>query len=205
MCVSSGASALKAPSRCVQTLGDTRASEYMKGRKTLEINPDHPIITALQDKVSADAEGAKVRPLTPRRARAMRQSLTMGNWHGLLGTHSFCCHDGPCVIINEARNLWMDLARWSQAKGCVTRSRIHHPGPPASQAMAELLYDTALVTSGFSVDSPKDFAARIFSMMGLAVGAPASNGAPQAAQAQPEAEVVEPEVLGADGDDPWRK
>ena len=35
----------------------------MKGRKTLEINPDHPIITALQDKVSADAKGAKVRPV----------------------------------------------------------------------------------------------------------------------------------------------
>ena len=50
---------------CAQTLGDTRASEYMKGRKTLEINPDHPIITALQDKVSADADGAKVLPAPP--------------------------------------------------------------------------------------------------------------------------------------------
>ena len=87
----------------------------------------------------------------------------------------------------------------------MTNSAFTSMAPPAWQAMAELLYDTALVTSGFSVDSPKDFAARIFSMMGLAVGAPAANGAPQAAQAQPEAEVVEPEVLGADGDDPWRK
>lgn len=81
------------------------------------------------------------------------------------------------------------------------------PGHP--QAMAELLYDTALVTSGFSVDSPKDFAARIFSMMGLAVGAPSANGttaqvaAPKAEA--PSVEPVDPEVLGADGDDPWRK
>ena len=44
----------------VQTLGDSRAAEYMKGRKTLEINPDHPIIQALKDKVDSDAAGAKV-------------------------------------------------------------------------------------------------------------------------------------------------
>ncbi|KAK9839204.1 hypothetical protein WJX81_001136 [Elliptochloris bilobata] len=117
-----------------QTLGDARAAEYMKGRKTLEINPDHPIITALQSKVADDAEGAK--------------------------------------------------------------------------AMAELLYDTALVTSGFSVDSPKDFAARIFSMMGLAVGASPANGAaaaPSAPKAASMPEAVEPEVLEADGKDPWRQ
>ncbi len=45
----------------MQTLGDSRAAEYMKGRKTLEINPDHPIIRALSDKVNSDAAGAKVR------------------------------------------------------------------------------------------------------------------------------------------------
>ena len=48
--------------RCAaQTLGDSRAAEYMKGRKTLEINPDHPIVQALKDKVDRDAAGAKVR------------------------------------------------------------------------------------------------------------------------------------------------
>ena len=43
-----------------QTLGDSRAAEYMKGRKTLEINPEHPIVKALKDKVEGDAAGAKV-------------------------------------------------------------------------------------------------------------------------------------------------
>jgi heat shock protein beta len=71
--------------------------------------------------------------------------------------------------------------------------------------MAELLYDTALVTSGFSVDSPRDFAARIFSMMGLAVGAPAPGAGAPAAAAEPQAAAVDPEVLGADGSDPWRQ
>jgi len=75
-----------------------------------------------------------------------------------------------------------------------------------AQAMAELLYDTALVTSGFSVDSPRDFAARIFSMMGLAVGAPRGADAPAPAAAPQEAAAaVDPEVLVADGSDPWRQ
>ncbi len=43
-----------------QTLGDSRAAEYMKGRKTLEINPDHPIVKALKSQVDSDEAGAKV-------------------------------------------------------------------------------------------------------------------------------------------------
>lgn len=72
-------------------MGDNRAMEYMRGRRTLEINPDHPVIAQLRssyDTGSSDAER-------------------------------------------------------SDAK-----------------AMTELLYETALLTSGFSVDSPKDFAKR---------------------------------------------
>lgn len=32
----------------------------MKGRKTLEINPEHPIVQALKDKVESDVSGAMV-------------------------------------------------------------------------------------------------------------------------------------------------
>ena len=44
----------------LQTLGDSRSAEYMKGRKTLEINPEHPIVQALKDKVESDVSGAMV-------------------------------------------------------------------------------------------------------------------------------------------------
>ena len=44
----------------VQTLGDSRAADYMKGRKTLEINPEHPIVQALKQKVDSDSSGAQV-------------------------------------------------------------------------------------------------------------------------------------------------
>ena len=83
------------PGCCAQTLGDTRASEYMKGRKTLEINPDHPIITALQDKVSADADGAKVRPLG---LACHVPVTTVGGWHEHSKVHFFCWQEGPRVI-----------------------------------------------------------------------------------------------------------
>lgn len=32
----------------LQALGDARAAEYMRGRRIMEINPDHPIIQALK-------------------------------------------------------------------------------------------------------------------------------------------------------------
>ncbi|KAK9820290.1 hypothetical protein WJX72_008653 [[Myrmecia] bisecta] len=106
-----------------QTMGDSRAMEYMRGRRSLEINPDHPVVQALQSKVSSSAPDAK--------------------------------------------------------------------------AMTELMYETALVTSGFSVDSPKEFANRIYSMM--------ANGQAGGAAAPQQAQSVDPEVLGADKDDPWRQ
>lgn len=83
-----------------QTLGDSRAAEYMKGKKTFEVNPTHPVILGLAKRV----DGA---------------------------TGSFDA-DGKKAV--------------------------------------ELLYDAALVTSGFTVESPREFASRIFDMIGLAVG-----------------------------------
>lgn len=44
----------------VQALGDMRAAEYMKGRKVLELNPEHPIVRALAKNYKEDQDGAKV-------------------------------------------------------------------------------------------------------------------------------------------------
>lgn len=75
--------------KCMQAMGDNRAMEYMRGRRTLEVNPDHPVISSLKTR--------------------------------------------------------FDEAGDSDSN---------------AQAMTELLYETSLLTSGFSVDSPKDFAKR---------------------------------------------
>ena len=70
-------------------MGDTRAMEYMRGRRTLEVNPDHPVIQSLK-------------------------------------------------------------ARFDE----------HGDTDSNAEAMTELMYETALLTSGFNVDSPKAFARR---------------------------------------------
>ena len=45
---------------CVQLMADKNSQEYMRGRKTLELNADHPVIQALKDKASSSPSEAKV-------------------------------------------------------------------------------------------------------------------------------------------------
>jgi heat shock protein beta len=87
-----------------QALGDAAAAEYMKGKKTLEVNPDHPVIKGLAAAVAGAPSAAD-----------------------------------PAAATDAARSA------------------------------VELLYDAALVTSGFAVESPKAFAGRIYDMIGAAV------------------------------------
>ncbi len=109
----------------------------MRGRKTLEINPEHPIITSLNTMQATQTD--------------------------------------------------------------------------AATSMVKLLYETALITSGFGVDSPREFAGRIYEMIGAAAnvgggaGAAASSSASSSAKSSvKEAEVVTAEVV-EDESDPWKK
>ncbi|KAK9116392.1 hypothetical protein Sjap_015339 [Stephania japonica] len=81
-----------------QTLGDSSSLEFMRGRRILEINPDHPIIKDL----------------------------------------NAACKNAP---------------ESGEAKRAV-----------------DLLYDTALISSGFSPDSPAELGNKIYEMMAVALG-----------------------------------
>ncbi|KAG0469800.1 hypothetical protein HPP92_016500 [Vanilla planifolia] len=81
-----------------QTLGDTASLDFMRSRRILEINPDHPIIRSL----------------------------------------SVAC------------------------KSC--------PDDPDALKAIDLLYDTALISSGFTPDSPGELGGKIYEMMDMALG-----------------------------------
>ncbi|KXZ47453.1 hypothetical protein GPECTOR_35g891 [Gonium pectorale] len=134
-----------------QALGDARSMEYMKGRKIMEINPNHDIIAGIKTLLQEKDE-------------------------------------------ERARDL------------------------------SELLYETALITSGFQVDSPKDYASKVFTLMKIALGydileeaeEAAAAAAPAAAAAEPQAAApkaaaapkgpvatpVDAEIVT---DDPWKQ
>ncbi len=44
----------------MQTMGDSKSMEYMRSKRTLEINPDHPIIQGLNGKFASGGADAKV-------------------------------------------------------------------------------------------------------------------------------------------------
>ncbi|XP_057542680.1 heat shock protein 90-5, chloroplastic [Amaranthus tricolor] len=126
-----------------QTLGDTSSLEFMRGRRILEINPDHPVMKDL---------------------------------------HA-ACKNAPDSI---------------DAKRAV-----------------DLMYETALISSGFTPDSPADLGNKIYEMMTMALGgrwgrleeAPDSSednsSESVATEGASEPEVVEPSEVIAEND-PWQ-
>ncbi|XP_010528014.1 PREDICTED: heat shock protein 90-5, chloroplastic isoform X2 [Tarenaya hassleriana] len=131
-----------------QALGDTSSLEFMRGRRILEINTDHPIIKDL----------------------------------------NAACKNAPDS---------------SEAKRAV-----------------DLLYDTALISSGFTPDSPAELGNKIYEMMAMAVGGrwgrvgvegeeeAASSSSEESVSSEgdvknAEAEVVEPSEVRAEND-PWQ-
>ncbi|XP_028761874.1 heat shock protein 90-5, chloroplastic [Neltuma alba] len=123
-----------------QALGDTASLEFMRGRRILEVNPDHPIVKDL----------------------------------------NAACKNAPDS---------------SDAKRAV-----------------ELLYETALISSGFSPDSPAELGNKIYEMMALALGGRWGRSDEETGTVEAdantnesfEAEVVEPsEVRHENEHDPW--
>ncbi|XP_043701357.1 heat shock protein 90-5, chloroplastic-like [Telopea speciosissima] len=123
-----------------QTLGDTSSLEFMRGRRILEINPDHPIIKDL---------------------------------------------NAACKNASES----------AEAKRAI-----------------DLLYETALISSGFTPDSPAELGNKIYEMMAIALGGRWGRSDSEEAGIEEssevsvetsEAEVVEPSEVRAESD-PWQ-
>nr|CAA72515.1 heat shock protein [Arabidopsis thaliana] len=122
-----------------QALGDTSSLEFMRGRRILEINPDHPIIKDL----------------------------------------NAACKNAP--ESTEATRV------------------------------VDLLYDTAIISGGFTPDSPAELGNKIYEMMAVAVGGrwgrveeeEESSTVNEGDDKSGETEVVEPSEVRAESD-PWQ-
>ena len=64
----------------------------------------------------------------------------------------------------------------------------------SAKEIANLMYDTALLTSGFDVQSPKEYATKVYGMMGMALSSGKGLGGAAKAKAKP----AEGEPLEAD-------
>jgi hypothetical protein len=91
--------------------------------------------------------------------------------------------------------------------------------------LSELLFETALLTSGFSLEAPRDYASKVYTLMNIALGydgeeeeeelqeatgssssGSSSSGSGSSSSSQPKVQAVEAEVLEeGDGGDPWGK
>lgn len=97
----------------------------------------------------------------------------------------------PLLAISGARRAEAFTAAWSQhgvALVQVIKSLNNlvksSSGSESAKEVANLMYDTALLTSGFDVDSPKAYAAKVYGMMGMALTSGASKAAEPPAAAQ---------------------
>ena len=115
-----------------QAMGDTRAMEYMRGKRILELNPKHEIILSL--------------------------------------------------------------------KAACDGSSTSKPSDSNASTMVSLMYETALLTSGFALENRKGFSERVFEMIRVATE---STGT---ASADKESSTVTAEVVedSEEGSDPWK-
>jgi len=47
-----------------QPMADSRAAEYMRGKKVMEINPEHPLIKSLKEEIAANQESKKAKVIS---------------------------------------------------------------------------------------------------------------------------------------------
>eukprot|EP00217_Crustomastix_stigmatica_P009253 CAMPEP_0183795814 /NCGR_PEP_ID=MMETSP0803_2-20130417/5333_1 /TAXON_ID=195967 /ORGANISM="Crustomastix stigmata, Strain CCMP3273" /LENGTH=762 /DNA_ID=CAMNT_0026040315 /DNA_START=150 /DNA_END=2438 /DNA_ORIENTATION=+ len=81
-----------------------------------------------------------------------------------------------------------------------------NPADETAKLTAKVLFETSMLTSGFTLESPADFAGRVFQVMTAAAGdapPPPPPPPPPTAKEGSGNETVEPEVVGEDSD-PWK-
>ena len=141
-----------APFLCVQALRDSNMSQYMASKKTLEINPANSIMEELRKRSEVGAG---------------RWSLGAANGCSAgLGTAPPPPTPYPrpaCAAPSEHAVLWLLLT----SIAADSKSPQADKGDKTVKDLVQLLFDTSLLASGFSLDDPSTFAGRIYRMVKL--------------------------------------
>jgi heat shock protein beta len=119
-----------------QALSDDSRMNYMKGKKTLEINPRHPIIKEGRCRLTLSNPSSK---------RALFQRLKVG------------CGES---LSNFASNI--NLRPYIKA---LRNKATEDPESEEVRSLATVMFETAMLESGFTFDEPAGFAGRLFNMV----------------------------------------
>lgn len=129
-----------------QTLADPSKQAYMRGKRILEINPKHPIIKDLQQKVALSSE------------------VSVYKWTCFLCWLLF--ELVPCRLCISPLSLCLAVCGFDFTCSCgLTDQRLLIVQDESAKQAAKLVYETALLESGFILEDPKDFATRLYSVI----------------------------------------
>ncbi|GFH24511.1 HATPase_c domain-containing protein, partial [Haematococcus lacustris] len=109
-------------------------------------------------------------------AQAKEFSAVADFWKRTLGdrvekvTISNRLTDSPCALVTSKFGWSANMERIMRTQAMGIKTLLEGKDEERAGDLAEVLYETALITSGFQIDSPKDYASKVYTLMGIAMG-----------------------------------
>ena len=156
-----------------QALSDNSDKGYMKGMKTLEINPRHPLVERLRELVRPLPRPGRCTEAVARSLHACTEN-TLGRRLQQLGVLCMPSQGSTRALVRGAAwphtSLPADSLMPASLRPCATAQVEQDKEALKTMALAQTLFDTALLESGFDIDNPQDFNKRIHRILASNMG-----------------------------------